>query len=67
MTKLYAQIGDEVREFTETEYAQHEADKTQADKDIKAKTKTEKTLADKRQTILDRLGLTSDEFQTLIG
>jgi hypothetical protein len=67
MTKLYAQIGDEKREFTETEYAQHEADKAQADKDIKAKAKTDQALADKRQTILDRLGLTADEFKTLIG
>ena len=37
-----------------------------ANANAKAKAKAEKALADKRQTILDRLGLTADEFQTLI-
>ena len=36
-------------------------------KEQKAIEKADKALADKRQTILDRLGLTADEFQTLIG
>ena len=65
--KLYTFIGDEKREFTEPEYAQHETDLTAEKKAATAKTKTDKALADKRQTILDRLGLTADEFQTLIG
>jgi len=54
------------RDFNADELAQLEADTAQADKDAKAKAKAEKALADKRQTILDRLGLTADEFQTLI-
>jgi hypothetical protein len=54
------------RDFNETELLQFEADIAQADKDAKAKAKAEKALADKRQVILDRLGLTADEFQTLI-
>jgi len=54
------------RDFNADELAQLEADTAQADKDAKAKAKAEKALTDKRQTILDRLGLTADEFQTLI-
>jgi len=55
------------RDFNVTELAQLEKDILQADKDAQTKTKTDKELADKRQTILDRLGLTVDEFKTLIG
>jgi hypothetical protein len=55
------------RDFNATELAQLEKDIAQADKDTKAKTKANEELADKRQTILDRLGLTADEFKTLIG
>jgi hypothetical protein len=54
------------RDFTADEIAQLETDQAQAEKEAKAKAEAEKTLADKRQTILDRLGLTADEFQTLI-
>ena len=55
------------RDFNETELAKYEADKAQADKDAKAKAKAEQALADKRQIILDRLGLTADEFAALLG
>ena len=55
------------RDFNAIELAQFEANKLQTEKDLKAKEKTEKALADKRQTIFDRLGITADEFQTLIG
>ena len=55
------------RDFNAIELAQFEANKLQTEKDLKAKEKTEKALADKRQTILDRLGITTEEFQTLIG
>lgn len=55
------------RDYNAAELAQLETDIAQADKDTKAKTKAEKALADKQQTILDRLGLTADEFKTLIS
>ena len=55
------------RDFTATELAEFEAAETQREKDIKAKAKAEQALADKRQTILDRLGLTADEFKILVG
>jgi len=55
------------RDFNETELTQFEAETAQIKKDATAKAKAEKALADKQQTILDRLGLTADEFKTLIG
>tara|TARA_R110000822_G_scaffold17184_3_gene57984 strand:- start:255 stop:476 length:222 start_codon:yes stop_codon:yes gene_type:complete len=55
------------RDFNETELAEYEADQAQADKDAKAKAKAEQALADKRQIILDRLGLTADELKALLG
>jgi hypothetical protein len=56
-----------IRDFNETELAQFETNKIETDKNAKAKAKADKALADKRQIILDRLGLTADEFQTLIS
>jgi len=66
MTKLYATIGDETREFTEAEYAQHKLDMANFAKELADKTKADQAKADQRQIILDRLGLTADEFKTLI-
>lgn len=65
--KLYTTIGNEQREYTSDEYAQHEKDETQAKKDAAAKAKIDRDNADKRQLILDRLGITADELQTLLG
>jgi len=65
--KRYAQIGDEVREFTEAEYEQHELDMAKFAKELADKTKADQAKADQRQIILDRLGLTADEFKTLIN
>jgi len=55
------------RGMNDVEISLFEADQNKAKKDVSAKTKAEKTAADKQQTILDRLGLTADEFKTLIG
>jgi len=55
------------RDYNETELAEMEADQAQAKKEATAKAKTEKAAADKRQQILDRLGLTADEFNALLG
>ena len=55
------------RDMTSDELAQLEKDIAQVKKENLVKTKADKALADKRQTILDRLGLTVDEFQTLIS
>tara|TARA_B110000503_G_scaffold69465_1_gene108265 strand:- start:3999 stop:4220 length:222 start_codon:yes stop_codon:yes gene_type:complete len=55
------------RDFNATEIAQFETNKLETDKDAKAKAKADKVLADKRQIILDRLGLTAAEFATLVS
>ena len=55
------------RDYNETELAEAKADQAQAKKEATAKAKAEQALADKRQIILDRLGLTADEFKALLG
>ena len=55
--------GDKVRSMTDAEYAQwlKDADEAQTRKDAK----TAKQVA--RQAVLDKLGLTQDEAQALLG
>jgi hypothetical protein len=73
MTTPQATIHDAItgeivtRDFNADELAQLAIDETQAKKDAAAQAKADQTAADKRQIILDRLGLTTDEFQTLIS
>ena len=55
------------RDFDDAELAQLEADQAQHKKDAAVQAKTDQAKADKRQTILDRLGITNDEFKTLIN
>lgn len=63
MTKPLIQIGDQIREMTEAEHAQHLLDlaEWQAAKDAQA------AKAAARQAVLDKLGLTQDEAQALLG
>ena len=65
--KLYATIGTEVREFTEAEYAQHELDMAAVKKAETAKAKADKIKAEKRQIILDRLGITNEELLEILS
>ena len=51
------------RDMTDAEYMQYQIDKTKADADETAK--TAKDVA--RQAVLDKLGLTQDEAQALLG
>ncbi len=55
--------GHEVREMTETELAQHELDKAEAAALLAAQA----AKAAARQAVLDKLGLTQDEAQALLG
>ena len=55
-----------VADYTADELAQYELDIVQDKKDRAAKAKAEQALADKRQIILDRLGITADEFNALL-
>jgi len=63
MTKPLIQIGDEQREMTEAEYAQWQADKAEAE----AKAEAQAAKAAARQAVLDKLGLTANEAQALLG
>jgi hypothetical protein len=53
--------------MNETELAQHQALQAQAKKDAAAKIKADQIAADKRQQILDRLGITNDELLTILS
>jgi len=55
------------RDFNETELAELEAELAQTKKDAAAKLKADQAAADKRQIILDRLGITSDELSTILS
>ena len=57
------QIGNEVREMNEQELAQRELDNAEA----VTQAETEAAKAAARQAVLDKLGLTSDEAQALLG
>jgi len=57
------QIGDEVREMNDAEFAQYEID--QAANIARLKADADKETA--RQAVLDRLGITADEAALLLG
>jgi len=57
------QIGDEVREMNDAEFAQYEID--QAANKAAAQAQADKATA--RQAVLDRLGITADEAALLLG
>jgi len=61
--KSTVQIGDEVREMNDAEYAQYEID--QAANKAAAQAQADKATA--RQAVLDRLGITADEVALLLG
>lgn len=56
-----------IRDMNETELAQVETDIAQAKKEAAALAKSQKLAADKKQTILDRLGITNDELLTILS
>ena len=63
MTKPLVQIGDEQREMTDAEFAQWQVDKAEAEANAEAKA----AKAAARQAVLDKLGLTANEAQALLG
>ena len=66
-SKPTTQIGDEVREMTDTEYEQWLADVAQAEIDEKARNKAAKEQAKAKQAVLEKLGLTADEVAALLA
>jgi len=63
MEKMYKQVGDEVIEYSEADYAQVELDKTEA----KRVTDELKAKADQKAVLLAKLGITADEAALLLG
>lgn len=63
MKKPLTQIGNEVREMTEDEYAQWQTGQVEAQERIVAI----EAKAAARQAVLDKLGLTADEAAALFG
>lgn len=63
MTKLFIQIGNEIREMDESELAQYELDKAET----AAQAAAQAAKAAARQAVLDKLGLTQNEAQALLG
>ncbi len=61
--KLTVQIGDEVREMNDTEFAQYQLD--QAEAEARADASAARTVA--REALLTKLGITADEAQLLLG
>ena len=57
------QIGNEVREMNDAEYAQYEIDQAA----YKAAAKAQADKATAKQAVLDRLGITADEAALLLG
>jgi hypothetical protein len=63
MTKPMTQIGDEVREMTDAEYAQYQKDAKEAEANAKAETDR----AALKIATLEKLGLTADEVTALLS
>ena len=63
MTRPLIQIDDEIREMNDTEFAQYEA--SQAAYAARLAEAADKAAA--RQAVLDRLGLTEEEAQLILG
>jgi len=63
MTKPLIQIGNEIREMTDDEHAQHKLDLAE----WKAQADAQAAKAAARQAVLDKLGLTADEAAALLG
>jgi len=65
MVRIHNSETDEVidREMNDAEFAQYQIDKT-ADELNKSEAEAKATA---KQAILDRLGLTADEFKTILG
>jgi hypothetical protein len=63
MEKMFKQIGDEVMEYSEADYAQVELDKIEAKRiadELAAK-------ADEKAALLAKLGITADEAALLLA
>ena len=65
--KLYHQEGEEVREYTEAEYAQNAKDIADALTAETIKTEAEAKAATDKAALLAKMGLTADEAKLLLS
>lgn len=67
--EIHNSITNEIirRELNVNELAEFEADKAQELKDAEKKAKAEQAAQVRKQIILDRLGITGDEFNALLS
>ena len=56
-----------IRDMNSTELEQHEKDIAELKKEAAAQAKADQAKADKRQIILDRLGITNEELLTILS
>lgn len=63
MPKPFTFDGSELREMNDAELAQYEIDQAQAKQDLAENKKKAK----EKQAIIERLGLTADELNTLLS
>jgi hypothetical protein len=63
MEKMFRQIGDEVVEFSDAEYAQHKIDQAENAKQAEE----EAAKAADKAALLAKLGITADEARLLLG
>ena len=63
MEKLYRQVGDEVVEYTDEEYAQAKLDAAEAAKNLSEVTANQA----KKAELLEKLGITADEAKLLLA
>lgn len=63
MEKMFKQIGDEVIEYSQADYAQVEVDKIEA----KRVTDELNAKADEKAALLTKLGITAEEAKLLLG
>ena len=67
MSKPIIFDGEQHREMTNAEYAQWQTDNAEAQARVEAETNAAEAKAVARQALLDRLGLTEQEAQLLLG
>ena len=68
LIEVNCETGQEIlRDMTDEEQAQREADITKSAAEELAKLQAEEQAAAKRQALLDKLGITEDEAKLLLG
>lgn len=66
MTKIFTQIGDEVRELTTEELAQHKADTARIEKELADKALETQSKKTAKAALLLKLGITEEEAILLL-